>query len=162
MFRIGFGYDAHRLVKGCLLIIGGVEIPYAIGLKGHSDADVLTHAVIDATIGALGKGDIGQHFPDTDPEYKGISSLSLLRTVMTYVKDDGFRLNNLDATVVAEKPKLSPYLLTMREKIAEVFGATIGQVNIKATTTEGMGFCGRQKGIEAFAVISLDKEGSNQ
>ena len=161
MFRIGFGYDAHRLVEGRPLILGGVEIPNTVGLEGHSDADVLTHAVIDATIGALGRGDIGQHFPDTDPAYKGVSSLSLLRKVMIWVKKDGFRLNNLDATVVAEKPKLALYLPTMRERIAEAFDASINQVNIKATTTEGMGFCGRKEGIEAFAVISLEKEGSN-
>ncbi len=158
LFRIGFGYDAHRLVEGRPLILGGVEIPNIVGLDGHSDADVLTHAIIDATIGALGRGDIGQHFPDTDPAYKGISSLSMLRKVIDWVKGDGLRLNNLDATVVAERPKLALYLPTMRERIAEAFEASINQVNIKATTTEGMGFCGRQEGIEAFAVIGLESE----
>jgi len=158
LFRIGFGYDAHRLVEGRPLILGGVEIPNIVGLDGHSDADVLTHAIIDATIGALGRGDIGQHFPDTDPAYKGIPSLSMLRKVVGWVKDDGFRLNNLDATVVAERPKLALYLPNMRERIAEAFEASINQINIKATTTEGMGFCGRQEGIEAFAVIGLESE----
>ena len=158
MFRIGFGYDAHRLVEGRPLILGGVEIPNKGGLDGHSDADVLTHAIIDATIGALGRGDIGQHFPDTDPAYKGVSSLSMLRKVINWVKDDGLQLNNLDATVVAERPKLSLYLATMRERIAEAFEASINQVNIKATTTEGMGFSGRQEGIEVFAVIGLESE----
>ncbi len=155
MFRIGFGYDAHRLVEGRPLILGGVEIPHALGLVGHSDADVLTHAVIDAVIGALGMGDIGQHFPDTDPAYKGANSLSMLRKVMEWMKRDGFGVNNLDATIVAEMPKLAPYLTTMRERVAEALDASLDQVNIKATTTEGMGFCGRQEGIAAYAVISL-------
>jgi len=155
LFRIGFGYDAHRLVEGRPLILGGVEIPHALGLVGHSDADVLTHAVIDAVIGALGMGDIGQHFPDTDPAYKGANSLSMLRKVMEWMKRDGFGVNNLDATIVAEMPKLAPYLTTMRERVAEALDASLDQVNIKATTTEGMGFCGRQEGIAAYAVISL-------
>ncbi len=158
MFRIGFGYDAHRLIEDRPLVLGGVKIPNKVGLKGHSDADVLTHAVIDAIIGALGRGDIGQHFPDTDPTYKGIASLSMLRKVMVWIKDDGFRLNNLDATVVAERPKLALYLPIMRGKMAEVLEASIDQINIKATTTEGMGFCGQQEGIEAFAVVSLETE----
>ena len=137
------------------MILGGVKIPYAVGLRGHSDADVLTHAVIDAIIGALGIGDIGHHFPDTDPAYAGIASLSMLKKVMVLVKDDGFRVNNLDTTIVAEGPKLTPYVPTMRERVAEVLEASVDQINIKATTTEGMGFSGRQEGIEAFAVISL-------
>ena len=137
------------------MILGGVKIPYAVGLRGHSDADVLTHAVIDAIIGALGIGDIGHHFPDTDPAYAGVASLSMLKKVMVLVKDDGFRVNNLDTTIVAEGPKLAPYVPTMRERVAEVLEASVDQINIKATTTEGMGFSGRQEGIEAFAVISL-------
>jgi len=158
MFRIGFGYDVHRLVEGRPLILGGVEIPYPFGLEGHSDADVLTHAVIDAIIGALGAGDIGQHFPDTDPKYKGVSSLSMLRTVMDMVKSDGYRLNNLDTTITAQAPKLAPHLSTMRERLAETLEASVSQINIKATTSEGLGFCGRREGMEAFAVVSLVKE----
>ncbi len=155
MFRIGFGYDAHRLVEKRALILGGVEIPHATGLDGHSDADVLTHAVIDAVIGALGRGDIGRHFPDTDPAYKGINSLSLLNETMAWVRRDGFKVNNLDTTIVAEKPRLAPHLPAMREKLAKVLDAPLEQVNIKATTTEGMGFHGRKEGIAAYAVISL-------
>lgn len=155
MFRIGFGYDAHSLVKGRPLIIGGVDIPHVSGLEGHSDADVLAHAVIDAILGALGMGDIGQHFPDTDPAYKGADSLLMLKTVMEWVRHKGFRLNNVDATVVAQNPKLSPHVSAMQHRLADVLEASINQINIKATTTEGMGFTGRQEGIEAFAVVSL-------
>ena len=157
MFRIGSGYDAHRLAEGRPLILGGVEIPYTLGLLGHSDADVLTHAVMDAIIGALGMGDIGQHFPDTDPAHKGANSLSLLKTVMAWVKSEGLIVNNLDATIVAEKPKLARHLPAMKAKLAEVLDAPSDRINIKATTTEGMGFCGRQEGMAAYAVISLTK-----
>ena len=155
MFRIGFGYDAHRLVEGRPLILGGVGIPHTLGLLGHSDADVLTHAVMDALIGALGMGDIGRHFPDTDPDYKGADSLSMLRRVIEWVKRDGFGVNNVDATIVAEGPKLASYLPAMRKKLACVLDAPSNKINIKATTTEGMGFCGRQEGIAAYAMISL-------
>lgn len=155
LFRIGFGYDAHRLVEGRPLILGGVEIPHLLGLEGHSDADVLTHAVIDAVIGALGKGDIGQHFPDTDFAYKGINSLSLLRKAMQWVRSEGFEVNNLDSTIVAQEPKLAPHVPVMRERLCRVLDTRPEQVNIKATTTEGMGFCGRKEGIAAYAVISL-------
>jgi len=155
LFRIGFGYDAHRLVQGRPLILGGVEIPHRVGLEGHSDADVLIHAVIDALIGALGMGDIGRHFPDMDPAYKGISSLSMLEEVTGWIKRDGFQLNNLDATVVAETPKLAPHIPAMERKIAEMLEVPSDQINIKATTTEGMGFCGKGEGIEAYAVVSL-------
>ena len=158
MFRIGFGYDVHQLVEGRPLILGGVKIPYPFGLEGHSDADVLTHAVIDAIIGALGAGDIGQHFPDTDPKYKGVSSLSMLRIVMDRVKGDGYRLNNLDTTITAQAPKLAPHLSNMRERLAQTLEASVSQINIKATTSEGLGFCGRREGMEAFAVVSLVKE----
>ncbi|MBW1828306.1 MAG: 2-C-methyl-D-erythritol 2,4-cyclodiphosphate synthase [Deltaproteobacteria bacterium] len=157
MFRIGSGYDAHRLVEGRPLILGGVDIPYTLGLLGHSDADVLTHAVMDAIIGALGMGDIGQHFPDTDPAHKGADSLSLLKTVMGWVKREGLIVNNLDATLVAEKPKLARHLPAMKANLAEVLDAPSERINIKATTTEGMGFCGRQEGMAAYAVISLTK-----
>ena len=155
MFRIGFGYDAHKLIEGLPLILGGVEIPHDAGLEGHSDADVLTHAVIDAVIGALALGDIGQHFPDTDPAFRGVSSISMLRQVMAWVRREGFQLNNLDATIVAQGPKLAHFLTDMREKLAEALEAGIKQVNIKATTTEKMGFCGRGEGIEAYAVVSI-------
>ena len=158
MFRIGFGYDVHRLVEGRPLILGGVEIPYPFGLEGHSDADVLSHAIIDAIIGALGAGDIGQHFSDTDPKYKGVSSLSMLRTVMDLIKSDGYRLNNLDTTITAQAPKLVPHLSNMRERLAETLEASVSQINIKATTSEGLGFCGKREGMEAFAVVSLVKE----
>ncbi len=155
LFRIGFGYDAHHLVQGRVLVLGGVEIPHSAGLEGHSDADVLTHAVIDATIGALGMGDIGQHFPDTDPAYKGANSLSLLGKTMEWVRRDGFKVNNLDTTIVAEKPKLAHHLPIMKDSLAQVLDIPLEQVNIKATTTEAMGFCGRKEGIAAYAVISL-------
>ena len=155
MFRIGFGYDAHRLVKGRSLIIGGSMISHHLGLLGHSDADVLTHAVMDAILGALGMGDIGRHFPDSDPAYENMESLLMLRQVMTWVKQERFKINNVDTTVVAERPRLAPHLKDMREKLADVLEIRTTQINIKATTCEGMGFCGREEGIEAFAVVSL-------
>jgi 2-C-methyl-D-erythritol 2,4-cyclodiphosphate synthase len=155
LFRIGFGYDAHRLVEGRTLFLGGVEITHRLGLEGYSDADVLTHAIIDAAIGALGMGDIGQHFPDTDPAYKGASSLSMLKTVTGWMKRDGYKLNNLDATIVAESPKMAAYIPMMRECVAKALEVHTSQINIKATTTERLGFCGRGEGIEAFAVVSL-------
>jgi len=145
----------HRLVEGRSLILGGVEVPYSWGLEGHSDADVLTHAIMDAILGALGAGDIGRHFPDTDPGYRGISSLLMLGQVMEMVKDAGFRMNNVDATITAQAPMLAPYLWTMRERLAQVLEASTGEVNVKATTSEGLGFCGKREGIEAFAVVSL-------
>jgi 2-C-methyl-D-erythritol 2,4-cyclodiphosphate synthase len=153
--RIGFGYDTHRLAEGRSLIIGGVRIPYHLGLMGHSDADVLTHAIIDAILGALARGDIGQHFPDSDPAYKDMDSLLMLKKIMELVKEDGFRINNLDTTIVAEKPKLSSSFMAMKVRLSEVLGIRMDQINIKATTTEGLGFCGRQEGMEAFAVVSL-------
>lgn len=156
-FRIGFGYDVHRLVEGRPLILGGVMVPYHEGLKGHSDADVLTHAVIDALLGSLGMGDIGHHFPDTDPQYKDMSSLLLLAKVMKWVGDKGYEVNNVDATVVAQRPKLSPHMPTMRENLAKILDAEPDQVNVKATTTEGLGFAGRGEGVVAFAVVSVTK-----
>ncbi len=155
LFRIGFGYDAHRLVQGRPLILGGVDIPHGVGLEGHSDADVLIHAVIDALIGALGKGDIGRHFPDTDPASKGISSLFMLEEAAGWMKREGYQLNNLDATVVAETPKLARHIPIMEGKISEALEASLDRINIKATTTEAMGFCGKGEGIEAYAVVSL-------
>ena len=155
MFRVGFGYDAHRLGEGRSLILGGVKIPHHLGLIGHSDADVLTHAVIDAILGALAKGDIGWHFPDSDPGYKDIDSLLMLKKVMEWVNEDGFRINQVDTTIVAEKPKLATALTTMKQRLSEALAIQMHQINLKATTTEGMGFCGRQEGIEAYAVVSL-------
>ena len=155
MFRIGFGYDAHRLVEGRSLILGGVKIPHSMGLLGHSDADVLTHAIIDAILGALAKGDLGQHFPDTDPAYKDIDSQLMLKKVMEWVEEDGFRVNQVDTTIVAEAPKLAPSLVAMKQRLSDTLAIRMDQINIKATTSEGMGFCGRQEGMEAYAVVSL-------
>jgi len=155
MMRIGHGYDVHRLVSGRRLVLGGVEIPYELGLLGHSDADVLLHAICDAVLGALGEGDIGRHFPDTDPAYRGISSLKLLREVMALAEGKGYAIGNLDATVIAQRPKLAPYVRSMVESIADACGSDIGQVNVKATTTEELGFEGRGEGISAHAVVLL-------
>ncbi len=155
MFKIGFGYDAHRLVDGRSLVLGGVVIPHTKGLSGHSDADVLTHAVIDAIIGALGRGDIGKHFPDTDPSFKDAESLQLLAEVMTWVQRDHYKINNLDATIVAQAPKLNPHVSDMRQKLSIALETSLECINIKATTTEGMGFCGKKQGIAAYAVVSL-------
>jgi 2-C-methyl-D-erythritol 2,4-cyclodiphosphate synthase len=155
LYKIGFGYDAHRLVKGRPLILGGVTIPFDLGLDGHSDADVLIHAIIDAIIGALGMGDIGTHFPDTDEQYRGVSSVSLLTTVLSWVKREGLSINNLDTTVVAQRPTLRPHIPQMRKTLAGILETGEERVNIKAKTTEGMGFCGRQEGMAAYAVVSL-------
>ncbi|MBW2339009.1 MAG: 2-C-methyl-D-erythritol 2,4-cyclodiphosphate synthase [Deltaproteobacteria bacterium] len=155
-FRVGFGYDVHRLVEGKPLILGGVTIANDKGLFGYSDADVLIHAVIDAILGALGKGDIGQHFPDSDPAYQGADSLTLLRKIMGLAHDKGFAVNNLDATIVAQKPRLSTYLNDMKERLSTVLEVDPDALNIKATTTEGLGFCGRKEGIAAYAVVSLE------
>ena len=153
--RIGHGFDAHRLVEGRKLMLGGVEIPYELGLAGHSDADVLVHALMDALLGALGAGDIGRHFPDTDEQYKGADSLKLLERVMELVAVKKMRLLNADITVVCQRPKLAPHLETMRGNIAAVCGASAEQVNIKATTTEEMGYTGRGEGISTHAVVLL-------
>ena len=155
VFRVGFGYDVHRLVEGRPLILGGVKIPYVKGLLGYSDADVLTHAVIDAILGALGKGDIGRHFPDSDPAYKGADSLFLLKKVVKIAHDERFTVNNLDATVVAQEPKLTTYLNDMEERLSGVLEVDPQVVNVKATTTEGLGFCGREEGLAAYAVVTL-------
>ncbi|HUU41262.1 MAG TPA: 2-C-methyl-D-erythritol 2,4-cyclodiphosphate synthase [Desulfatiglandales bacterium] len=155
MFRVGCGYDVHILTQGKPLILGGVRVAYDKGLLGYSDADVLTHAIIDAILGALGKGDIGRHFPDTDPSYKGIDSFFLLEEVAKMVRKDGFILNNLDATIVAERPKLIDYINSMEEKLSGTLGVDSKMINIKATTTEGLGFCGREEGIAAYAVVTL-------
>ncbi len=158
VIRVGFGYDVHRLVRQRRLILGGVEIEWHVGLHGHSDADVLTHAIIDAVIGAMGKGDIGQHFPDTDPSYKDARSLSLLAKVVGWMNEEGYTLNNLDACIVAEAPKVSKYFDEMRARLAKVFEVEEERINLKATTTEGMGFCGREEGIAAYAVVTIREE----
>ena len=155
--RIGFGYDIHILVSDRKLILGGVEISHELGLLGHSDADVLLHAICDAILGALAEGDIGRHFPDTDPSYKGISSLSLLTHVMQLARRRGYRLHNLDVTVVAQRPKLAPYIGRMVRNISEACNAALEQVNVKATTTEKLGFEGRGEGISSHAVVLLEK-----
>jgi 2-C-methyl-D-erythritol 2,4-cyclodiphosphate synthase len=157
MMRIGHGYDVHRLVAERQLILGGVEIPYGLGLLGHSDADVLLHAISDAVLGALGEGDIGRHFPDTDPAYKGISSLKLLREVMALAAARGYAIGNLDATVIAQRPRLAPHIRAMVENIAGVCDTAIDRVNVKATTTEELGFEGRGEGISAHAVVLLQR-----
>lgn len=153
--RIGHGYDVHRLVEGRKLIMGGVEIPWEKGLLGHSDADVLLHAIADAILGAIGEGDIGKHFPDTDQAYKGADSLKLLAHVMQLAELRGYRLGNLDATIIAQQPKMAPHISQMRTNIALVLQAEIGQVNVKATTEEGLGFSGRGEGISAHAVVLM-------
>ncbi len=157
MFRIGFGYDVHRLVEDRRLVLGGIEIPWDLGLLGHSDADVLVHAIMDGILGALGRGDIGRHFPDSDPAFKDKDSLLMLQDVMLMVKDDGYAINNIDSTIVAQKPKLAPYIDRMREKLSGILYVDIGRINIKATTTEGMGFAGKGEGMEAYSVVSLAK-----
>jgi 2-C-methyl-D-erythritol 2,4-cyclodiphosphate synthase len=155
--RVGLGYDAHRLVAGRPLILGGVAIPHARGLLGHSDADVLTHAIGDALLGAVGAGDLGTHFPDKDPAYKDISSLILLARIVAIVRERGFAPVNVDATVVAQEPRLAPHIPAMQANLAPVLGLTPADVNIKATTTELMGFAGRGEGIAAYAVVLVKK-----
>ncbi|BCU80367.1 2-C-methyl-D-erythritol 2,4-cyclodiphosphate synthase [Polycladomyces abyssicola] len=155
MIRIGQGFDVHQLVEGRPLIIGGVRIPHPLGLLGHSDADVLLHAITDAVLGALGEGDIGKHFPDTDPAYKDADSAVLLREVWKLAKEKGYKLGNVDATIIAQAPKMAPHIPAMRERVATLLEADADQVNIKATTTERLGFTGRGEGIAAMAVVCL-------
>ena len=154
--RIGHGYDVHRLVEGRRLILGGVEIPFERGLLGHSDADVLTHAVMDALLGAAGLGDIGTHFPDSDPAYAGADSLKLLEHVAKLLGERGFSIKNVDATVLAQKPKLAPHIPRMRENLARAMGVGPEQVNVKATTEEGLGFTGSGEGMAAHAVCLIE------
>jgi 2-C-methyl-D-erythritol 2,4-cyclodiphosphate synthase len=158
MTKIGFGYDAHRLVKGRDLILGGVKIPYEKGLLGHSDADVLSHAIGEAILGALSLGDLGKHFPDTDEKYKGISSLKILSMINDMAKKEDAKIIHIDSTIVAQEPKLSPYIEKMRENISDVLKINIDQVSVKATTTEGLGFTGKKEGISAYAVVLVEKE----
>jgi len=155
--RVGLGYDAHQLVAGRALILGGVTIPHPLGLLGHSDADVLSHAIGDALLGAVGAGDLGAHFPDSDPAYKDVSSLLLLEKIVDLVRQRGFKPVNVDATVVAEQPRLAPQVPEMRARLAQVLGLTPDDVNVKATTTEKMGFAGKGEGIATYAVVLVEK-----
>jgi 2-C-methyl-D-erythritol 2,4-cyclodiphosphate synthase len=155
--RIGTGYDVHRLVEGRDLVLGGVRVPFEKGLLGHSDADVLTHALMDALLGAAGLGDIGHQFPDTDPAYAGADSLGLLTQVQRLIAGAGYRVHNVDAVVIAQRPKLAPYLPEMRGRLAAVLGCAVEAVGLKATTTEGLGFTGRGEGIAAQAVCLLEE-----
>ena len=156
--RIGHGYDVHQLTENRKLILGGVEIPHSLGLLGHSDADVLLHAISDALLGALALGDIGKHFPDHDPAYEGANSLDLLRQVVALIQKEGYCLGNLDAILIAQKPKLAPYIDQMRQNIAEACHADITQISVKATTEERLGFTGREEGISAHCVALLEKK----
>jgi 2-C-methyl-D-erythritol 2,4-cyclodiphosphate synthase len=157
--RVGIGYDVHPLVAGRKLVLGGIEIPFDKGLSGHSDADVLTHAIIDALLGAAGLKDIGNQFPPGDPKYKDISSLILLDEVNKLLKAESFKIGNIDAVVVAQRPKLSPFIEEMRGRISQTLGIAPGQVMVKATTTDGLGFAGRGEGIAAYAIASVEQIG---
>ena len=156
--RVGFGYDVHAFVANRPLVLGGVSVPYLFGLKGHSDADVLLHAICDALLGAIGEGDIGKHFPNTDPQYRGIASTVLLKKVVQKVREKGFHLTNIDSTIVAERPRLVEFIPRMVNEIAAVLEIDPGRINVKATTTEGLGFTGRGEGIAAFAVALVGED----
>ena len=158
MTRFGMGSDVHKLVEGRKLILGGVEIEHTLGLLGHSDADVLLHAVADALLGAAALGDIGRHFPDTDAAYKGISSMVLLSRVGELLKARGYEIGNIDATIVAQKPKLAPYIMEMNENIAKTLNTSVDRINVKATTEEQLGFTGAEQGISAYAVVGIDSK----
>ena len=153
--RLGMGYDVHKLVEERDLILGGVKIPYELGLLGHSDADVLLHAIMDALLGASALGDIGKHFPDTDPKYKGISSIELLKHVGNLLNTHNYKIGNIDATIIAQKPKMAPHIPTMRENIASALNISLDQINVKATTEEGLGFTGEGLGISSQAICLL-------
>ena len=155
--RTGHGYDVHRFAEGRRLILGGTDIPFEMGLDGHSDADVVVHAMMDSLLGALALGDIGQHFPDSDPAYKGADSLKLMERVCTLIRERGYEISNIDATIIAQKPKLKPYILQMRENIAGAMGIDMERVSVKATTEEKLGFTGRLEGISAHAVALVYK-----
>ena len=155
--RVGMGYDVHKLVEGRPLILGGVEIPHTLGLLGHSDADVLVHAIMDALLGAAALGDIGKHFPDTDPQYKGISSMKLLSHVAELIREKGYVVENIDATIIAQKPKMRPHIPQMEENIAGALGISTDQVNVKATTEENLGFTGSGEGMSAHSVCIITR-----
>ena len=158
MIRVGYGYDVHRLVEGRKLILGGVDIPFEKGLLGHSDADVLLHAITDALFGAAALGDIGSHFPDTDPRYKGADSLKLLEACGNELREQGWRISNIDSTIVAQRPKLLPHVPQMRENIARVLGLEVSQVSVKGKTEEGLGFTGTGEGMAVHAVCLIEKD----
>ena len=158
MYRIGNGYDVHRLVEGRKLILGGIEIPFEKGLLGHSDADVLIHAIMDGLLGALALGDIGQHFPDTDETYKGISSIKLLNHVKKLIDDRGFEIVNIDSQIVMQQPKLKPYIVEMRKNLAKELGLELNRVSVKATTEEKLGFTGEEIGVKSYAVVLLKEK----
>ena len=158
MIRVGLGYDVHKLVEGRDLILGGVNIPWELGLLGHSDADVVVHAIMDALLGAAALRDIGRHFPDTDPQYKGISSILLLQKVGELLEEKGYEIVNIDATIIAQKPKLLPYIDSMIENVANTLHLSVDQVNIKATTEEGLGFTGTLQGISSQAICAISKK----
>ncbi|MDO5361128.1 MAG: 2-C-methyl-D-erythritol 2,4-cyclodiphosphate synthase [Eubacteriales bacterium] len=156
--RVGMGYDVHRLTEDRDLILGGVKIPWEKGLLGHSDADVLIHAVMDALLGAAALGDIGKHFPDTDPAYKGISSILLLERVTKLLREKGYEIGNIDATIIAQKPKMAPHIAQMKENMSKAMGIDSSRLNIKATTEEGLGFTGREEGIASQAICLLEEK----
>jgi len=155
--RIGLGYDVHKLVPNRALIIGGVKIPHTLGLLGHSDADVLIHAIMDSLLGAAALGDIGKHFPDTDDEFKGISSIKLLNEVRELLSKNNYKIENIDSTIIAQRPKMSPYITSMRENISEALRISIDQINVKATTEEGLGFTGIEEGISSQSICLISK-----
>lgn len=155
--RIGMGYDVHKLVENRHLILGGVNIPYEKGLLGHSDADVLLHAIMDSLLGATALGDIGKHFPDTDPKYKGISSIDLLKEVGLLIQSNGYSINNIDSTIIAQAPKMAPHIETMRKNIASALNISIDKINVKATTEEGLGFTGSGQGISSQSICLVTK-----
>lgn len=157
MFRIGHGYDVHKLVEGRKLILGGIDIPHTVGLLGHSDADVLVHAIMDSMLGALALGDIGKHFPDTDEKYKGADSMKLLERVTEICRENGYSIGNIDATIIAQAPKLAPHIESMRKNIADVCGCDVSQISVKATTEEKLGFTGEKLGISAHSVCLMKK-----
>ena len=158
MIRIGHGYDVHKFAEGRKLILGGADIPYEKGLLGHSDADVLVHAVMDSMLGALALGDIGKHFPDTDPEYSGADSVKLLEAVNKLIDKEGYKIGNIDATILCQAPKLAPHIIKMRENIASACGCDVSRISVKATTEEGLGFTGKKEGIAAHCVCLLNKK----
>ena len=158
--RIGMGYDVHKLVEDRDLILGGVKIPYSLGLLGHSDADVLLHAIMDSLLGAAALGDIGKHFPDSDDRYKGISSIELLKYVGSLLKENNWLIENIDSTIIAQKPKMAPHIENMRKNISEALNINIDQINVKATTEEGLGFTGEGKGISSQSICLLTKKSS--
>lgn len=158
--RIGMGYDVHKLVENRDLILGGVKIPYSLGLLGHSDADVLLHAIMDSLLGAAALGDIGKHFPDSDHRYKGISSIELLKHVGSLLKENNWLIENIDSTIIAQKPKMAPHIENMRKNISEALNINIDQINVKATTEEGLGFTGEGKGISSQSICLLTKKSS--